>query len=256
MVFYFSGTGNSLSVAKAIAKAQSDQLISVAGELEKEVNTFEYEFPNALLVFVYPIYSWQPPRLMMDFIDKLQVKGEKPYVCAVSTCGMEEGNATQVLKNALARKGLVLQSAFSVQMPGNYIIGRHAPTNEVIQKLLTNAEERLQEINGVISQRQKDRFDLITGKNKALKTGLVGTLFNLFNLNAKDYYATDACIHCGLCEKVCPIHTITLKDKPVWGKKCTKCLACINRCPVSAIQYGKSTLNNGRYVHPCLRQTN
>ena len=255
MVFYFSGTGNSLYIAKAIATAQGDRLISVADELNKPGNNYEYEFPNDSLVLVYPIYAWRPPRLIMNFIGKLRVKGKTPYVCAVSTCGMEEGNATKVLEKALAQKGLALQSAFSVQMPGNYVIGRPAPTNEVIRKLFTSAEERLNEINRAISQRQTGAFDLMGGKNGALKTGFIGTLFNLFNMNARGFYATDACVHCGLCEKVCPIHTITLKDKPVWGKKCTKCLACINRCPAHAIQYKNSTPENGRYIHPCLRKS-
>ncbi|MGI5933052.1 MAG: 4Fe-4S dicluster domain-containing protein, partial [Eubacterium sp.] len=31
---------------------------------------------------------------------------------------------------------------------------------------------------------------------------------------------------------------------------CTKCSACINRCPVQAIQYGKRTKKRPRYVHP------
>ncbi|MBS1315119.1 MAG: hypothetical protein HP045_01215 [Anaerotignum sp.] len=28
------------------------------------------------------------------------------------------------------------------------------------------------------------------------------------------------------------------------------CMACVNRCPQTAIQYGKSTTKRGRYVHP------
>ena len=32
-----------------------------------------------------------------------------------------------------------------------------------------------------------------------------------------------------------------------------KCNGCINRCPVSAIQYGKKTASRGRYVNPVLK---
>ena len=42
--------------------------------------------------------------------------------------------------------------------------------------------------------------------------------------------------------------------RPVWTKnKCLKCCGCINRCPVSAIQYGKRTASRGRYVNPVLK---
>ncbi|MBR4550355.1 MAG: hypothetical protein IKO83_10630 [Oscillospiraceae bacterium] len=35
-------------------------------------------------------------------------------------------------------------------------------------------------------------------------------------------------------------------------EKCSGC-GCINRCPVSAIQYGKRTVDRGRYVNPVLK---
>lgn len=38
------------------------------------------------------------------------------------------------------------------------------------------------------------------------------------------------------------------------GNACRQCLACINRCPVQAIQYGKGTVNRGRYTHPDLER--
>jgi NAD-dependent dihydropyrimidine dehydrogenase PreA subunit len=45
-----------------------------------------------------------------------------------------------------------------------------------------------------------------------------------------------------------------MKDLPVWGKECTQCLACIHRCPVQAIEYGKATIGKRRYVHPDLKE--
>ena len=44
------------------------------------------------------------------------------------------------------------------------------------------------------------------------------------------------------------MNNVALKDgKPVWGKVCTHCMACICYCPVSAIEYGKKSVGQPRY---------
>lgn len=154
------------------------------------------------------------------------------------------------MQKALHRKGLALDSAFTVKMPSNYIIGFDVDPQEMVQSILSNAEKKLKEINTVIGQRQKGVYDTIPGKSPALKSNFANPLFNRFAMNTKKFYATDQCNGCKKCERICPLHTISVADKPVWGQSCTQCLACINNCPTQAIQYGKTTVNRGRYVHP------
>ena len=55
-------------------------------------------------------------------------------------------------------------------------------------------------------------------------------------LKDKDFYASDKCIGCGKCEKLCPLNNIKMVDKkPTWNHNCTHCMACIGNCPVEAI---------------------
>ena len=61
----------------------------------------------------------------------------------------------------------------------------------------------------------------------------------LFLMPPKPFHATEACIGCKKCEKVCPVGNITVTDRPVWGGNCTQCLACYHVCPVHAVEYGK-----------------
>ncbi len=253
MIFYFTGTGNSLYAARTIADFQNEKLVSVAAELDKNQPAYMYELKDGeLLGFVYPIYAWAPPKIVLDFVKSITFTGGKPFVFSLNTCGEDEGRATAVFGKALKAKGLALDCAFSLKMPSNYVIGSNVYPKAAQAKILRKADEQLQGINGLLKERQSGVFIRRPGKMPALKTALVSPLFNRFATTTKPFRATDACTACGLCERVCPLHNIQVSGKPAWGNNCVQCLACINRCPAAAIQYGKATEKRGRYVHPDL----
>lgn len=64
------------------------------------------------------------------------------------------------------------------------------------------------------------------------------------------FYATDNCISCGLCEKLCPDTVIQMKEgKPTWNRgHCTHCMSCIQNCPKKAIEFGMLTKERRRYT--------
>jgi Formate hydrogenlyase subunit 6/NADH:ubiquinone oxidoreductase 23 kD subunit (chain I) len=249
MIFYFTGTGNSLHGANRIAEAQGDRAISIAELMDQKDRVFHYDFSeNAVLGFVYPVYAWGPPKMVLDFIKRLEVTGN-PYVFSLCTCGGSEGNTSKILRKALRAKELQLDAAFTLKMPDNYVVGFDVDSKETEKETLKTADLMLTEINKTIAQRKKDVDLTIPGKYPAMKTALINPLFNQFALGTKKFFADDNCISCGLCEQICPVHTIKVTEKPVWGKECTQCLGCINRCPVHAIQYGKATAKRGRYYH-------
>jgi len=253
MIFYFSGTGNSFYLAKQIAVAQGEDLFSIAKEMDRSAEVLAYEMKeNETLGFVFPVYAWAPPKIVMDFVRRMRVSGTEPYVFSVHSCGEEEGNTAKIMEKALSKKGLTLDAAFSVVMPSNYIVGFDVESQEVVAKKLAEAEVELVEINRLIKDSEKGVLQVIRGKSPTLKSVVANAFFNWFALNTKYFFATDQCNGCGICEKQCPVHTITVKDKgkPVWGKQCTQCFGCINTCPQKAIQYGKGTANKGRYQHP------
>lgn len=252
MIFYFTGTGNSLYAANNIAEAQGDRVFSIAKLMDQHKDVYHYELgEKELLGFVFPIFAWAPPKMVLDFIKKLDVTG-KPYTFYLSTCGNDEGSTSKKIRKALAAKELALDSSFSLQMPNNYVLGFDVDPKDLEREKLKAAEGMLSEINKAIGRRQKNVNLTIPGRFPALKTALVNPMFNRFALNTRHFSADDTCTGCGICEEICPVHTIKVTDKPVWGKACTQCLGCINRCPVHAIQYGKGTARKGRYHHPDL----
>lgn len=72
MIFYFSGTGNSAWVARQIAKAQQEELLAIAEEINKNK---EYALKDGEKVgFVFPVYAWGPPGIVLRFIRQLKMK--------------------------------------------------------------------------------------------------------------------------------------------------------------------------------------
>lgn len=255
MVFYFTGTGNSLWVAKRLAKAFDEPLVSIAKELKKDAGASVYTLKeNERIFFVYPVHSWGPAVPVARFIKQLTLKNYTTQaVYSVSTCGDECGYTSARLSRLLSKRGLSLTSGYSVVMPNNYILmqGFTVDTKEVEEKKLQEAPDRTEAIIEAIRQQNSDGL-YHTGSLPFLKSRVVYPLFADYAIGRNSFFATDECIACGLCERVCPTGTITGSDtgKPQWADTCVQCVACIHRCPVRAIEYGKQTQKKGRYHHP------
>ena len=252
MIFYFSGTGNSLYAARLIAEHNNDRIISISEEMLQEKDRYEYKLEEEESIgFVFPIYAWGPPRMVIDFISRLSVPdADDHYVYSLATCGENIGNTMKVLGKALHSRGMKLHSAFSVVMPNNYNLLGDVDSREVAERKLDLAEEQIRDISKVIEAKQTGVFRIRKGPVPFILTGVINPLFNQHALDASRFYATDACTACGLCQDICPTRNIHVEGKPAWGSNCTQCLACINHCPVRAIEYGKYTLKKGRYVNP------
>ena len=129
-------------------------------------------------------------------------------------------------------------------------MGYDVDPKEVEAGKLQHAEAALLEIIPILTERRRDIFQLLPGSMPSVKSAIVNPLFNRFAMDTSKFHATDACNGCGICATVCQARTIAVKGRPVWGKACTQCLACIHHCPKRAIEYGKGTVVKGRYLHP------
>lgn len=252
MIFYFSGTGNSLYAAKTIAEYNNEELVSIATLMNKEDEYHEFNLKdNEIIGFVFPVYGWGPPNIVLQFIEKLRLGNyHDNYVFSVATCGDNIGNTIEKLGAALKKNGLELNSGFSVRMPNNYIIMFDVDPKNVETEKLISANETLMNINRIIAEREKGVYQVVKGFMPGVLTSIINPLFNKNAINTKKFYSTDKCTACGICEKVCNCNNIKVDQKPEWGNRCTQCFACIHYCPEKAIQYGKATEKKGRYVNP------
>ena len=271
MIFYFSGTGNSAWVARRLAEgrlcadkqgnAKADACMSVGqhSSFEDVVSIAEalrrskvYSLaPQETLGFVFPVYAWGPPPVVLRFVEQLQLASSPAYVYFVCTCGDDTGRTAQVFSAALQRKGWTCAGGWSVTMPNTYVSlpGFDVDVPEVEEQKVRHAEARLQFIANELARRvQMGTFNCHEGAAPLTKTYVLRPLFHSFLMSSRPFHVTGSCVGCGKCERACPMQNIHLSDgRPVWGSDCAHCLACYHACPVHAVAYGPWTRSKGQY---------
>ena len=244
MILYFSGTGNSNYVAKRIADALGDALVNLNDRI-KASDTSSVETGERVII-VTPTYAWRIPRVVRDWLRKTELRGAK-QVWFVMTCGSEIGNADKYNREFCTEKSVACMGTAQIVMPENYIAMFSAPQADKARQIVAKAEP---DIDRAIAAIQANQPFAPTRNNlyDRFMSGPVNPIFYRFFVKANAFTVSDACIGCGQCAKRCPMNNVTLKDgKPVWGKACTHCMACICYCPVSAIEYGKKSVGQPRY---------
>lgn len=256
MIFYFSGTGNSLYAAKSAGDHLGDRLVSIVKILRAASAAGEttYRFsldPDERVGFVFPVYAWGPPLPVLWFIDHLVLENyDGNFIYSIVTCGKNTGNTLEVAGRHLKDRNYRLDTGFHLVMPNNYMIAGDVYSKDKEAAVLEEAKLSLDYIIPFLQARTTGVFKTEKGAMPWLLTGVINRAFNLNRDKSRPFYATDSCTACGICEKVCTSSNIKVGRKPVWGKNCSQCLACINYCPVRAIEYGRSTIGKGRYTNP------
>lgn len=247
MILCFTGTGNSLHVADGLAKRLSDEVVSLNNIIK---NNLERKFVSEKpFVVVAPIYAWRLPRIIEELLPACTFEGSRK-IYFVPTMGSQTGKADEYCAAICNEIGMEFMGLCGVPMPDNYVIASKMPEEEEVKKILSEAEGKIDHIAQAI---KNDIFIKKTDKTfmAGLLSGLVNAQFVKYACSDKKYNVNDDCMHCGLCEMVCPVNNIKLEDgKPVFTGNCISCYSCIHRCPKAAINIGNKTQNHGRYLCP------
>ncbi len=245
MILFFTGTGNSEYAARRIGRVTGETPVSLVNRIRsRDTSPLESETP---WVICAPIYAWQMPRIVRDHIAATELRGSRD-VYFVLTCGGDTGNADKYARKLCESKGLRFRGMAKAVMPENYIAMFSVPGPEKADGIVRRA---LPDIDGAAERVKKgEPFPgAKAGPFGWLKSGPVNAAFYALCVKAGPFRAGDGCVGCGVCEKVCPLKNIRLEGgRPVWGKNCTHCMACICTCPKEAIEYGRLTAGKRRYL--------
>jgi len=267
-IYYFSGTGNSLFVAKQIAERTGAKLTSVPSILSK--GKIETEADSIGLVF--PVYyatnDCGLPNIIRRFISKMENFQQK-YLFAVCTCGNMPGTTLENLATLIRQKGSVLSAGFIIKMSDKTVskeknekaLRKQKAKIEYICKYVSAGEKGVLETRNIwskivlapmlylaIKPLFKRRYRKLSGSTSLPFSELIPLADESFQVDTK-------CVGCGICAQVCPVDNIRLVNrKPVWQHHCETCLACYSWCPQEAIS-GEIVSYNTRHHHPTVKLT-
>ena len=245
MILYFSATGNTLLVARAIQKATGDEMHPIKEYIDSKNYAIESDSP---VVIVSPIHVWKVPDFIMDYLKKAEISGTKDIYFVV-TCRREAGNTDKTLEHFCAKKGWNLRGIGVIKMPFGYLMGQEIDDEKLSKKIIKGSIQNIKDICAKIAN--GEYIDYTAGRT-GYKVTVFSKLYRVYYVNAGSFRVNkNLCDGCGLCRDLCPMHSIYMKDNhPAWKVKCSHCTSCINNCPKKAIEYGQVTKGSPRYHCP------
>lgn len=261
-IYYFSGTGNSLTVARDIANKIDGTLIPIASVVDKGPIRTDAD----AIGIVFPVHFSAIngiPNLVQRFVENMEMNSK--YIFTICTCGGFSAATIENLGKIIESRGGKLFAGFTVQMPSSI----DAVSADEQQKLFDEWDNKLEFIHKYVKARDEGEFETM---GLPLKIALTPIFFYYKNktfkffrkisespdldlkqlvwLSDKRFYTDNNCEGCGTCSQVCPVHNIKIiEGRPEWQHHCEICFACLNWCPNGAI-HGEWMSNEVRYHHP------
>lgn len=232
---YFSGTGNTKFCVDRFLK-----------EYDRSNNSFSIENDETLeqikidneIVIGYPVQYSNIPKILRDYIvhNRHIWKGKNIFI--IATVGLFSGDGAGILARLLRKYGATIVDGLHLRMPDSICDERVLKRSfEENKRIIMKAEEKI----------CKSVHDMKNGKPPQEGLGIVYHLAGLFGQRLYFFWKTQTytdkikinsqkCIGCGLCEKLCPMRNLAVKNgSAVSGDKCTMCYRCISKCPKQAI---------------------
>jgi len=246
IIYYFSGTGNNLAIAKEIASGLGDTTVLPISDLLHHKNIpEEYEWVG----FVAPSYFSHVPSYVEKCMEGV-IYSEWQKIFLVAGCAGNRGLSIQDMRKQVnsSKKNVALE--YIVTLPGSYILS-YGAFPVWYQKLSTMLSHR--KIRKIVQDIQNNRNRKSLGKGIFYKEKYEPALqesIAKFSAIGMEYHVSDNCSSCGICMKICPTENISIENGKVkFGTDCSQCMGCIQWCPNNAIDYQGKAIHRKRYHH-------
>lgn len=241
-IFYFTATGNNLYVAKMF-KAN---LYSIPSELKNG----KLKYADDKIGIIFPCYFGGVPRIVKEFLTKAELNSA--YIFVIVTYGSSIMGTYNMLKKITKKTDIDIKYINKVKMVDNFI-----PLFKIEKELEKKDENKINDKIIAIVR------DVLRGKTKKPSSNFIVNFISIL-VNSwftkrqgtydKNFYVTDNCNSCRVCEKVCPVNNIVVNRTPQFLHKCDYCLACTNLCPQNAIRM-KTEKSKMRYLNKHIKRT-
>jgi len=196
VIFYFSGTGNSLSVANKLGKELGARVEGISAYLSSP-----YAIEDEVIGFVTPVYCYALPPLVKDFLQKAQFQAPQ-YLFGVATMGAMAGQTLNQAEHILAQRDIKLHAGFQLALPDSSIVFPSPAKRK--EEMLQAEEDKVSVIVAAVKKReennQRSSF-LFVGD--VIEAASWWVMKNIYKIDHK-HVAEDSCIGCGLCAKNLP----------------------------------------------------
>lgn len=237
-IYYFTGTGNSLYIAKKIQESINCNLIPI----EALISTDKI-IPNSNEIgFIFPVYFGDIPEFVKSIVKKFDLSNVN-YIFVLPNCYSLIGATFLNFKKILNSKGKNIDYENTLFMPDNAILFPIEKDREKLEKVEIDILPIIEDI------KNKAKKKSVTDYFQVLQYYFM-KLFSNWEFSPKKFVVNDSCISCSICKQVCPTKNIELKDgKPIFNLNCTHCLACFHWCLKEAISMKNFTIKNRRRYH-------
>ncbi|MFP4417580.1 MAG: EFR1 family ferrodoxin [Fibrobacterota bacterium] len=276
-IYYFSGTGNSLVVAKEISESLKADLVPIPNMINNEK---DFKIESDRIGIVFPSYLAALsgfPLVVGQFVKSINnISALEMF--AVCTCGGYECvNALpslSKLKKVVRSCGGRLSAEFSVRLPMNNLDYDHIPVPIIKDqdKIIIESKRKIKDIGDRIFSYKGTRYKyvkklfnfLMQPLYMLMRPSIVKSLremaempsdtelsySQLIPLTDRSIAVNENCNSCGTCEKICPVNNIRIVNgRPAFQHACEMCFGCDEWCPSKAIHHwGRQ--NGVKYHHP------
>lgn len=231
IIYYFTGTGNSLYTANRIAETIGGaELVSVRCDVESVAAS-----DADLIGFVCPVYEWDAPGVFREFIKQLTIN-PNAYIFMVVTYIAILGKSFETVEKLLEEKGAHLNYGRAIRCVASQCIAY--PPFPPEKLMIPYMERQMQKVSKEIGEKKSRNYPRMSSITRRRFDKTMGPFLALESEYDKGFYTDDRCKGCRICEKVCPTRNITMEDnRPMWNHHCHGCNACVAYCPTKAVQF-------------------